>query len=217
MSEWMNPITVTIRSHPSNSQAPVVTVSFSHFHVRHQKALGYVWNLKNSTVWTIIPSVSLVPSLETQIWMLCQSAALSQAWPNPWGSQRRGLQARASGNRPTPADGEGWGIEGNAGDEAGSGEALINKGGEKPHFVSVDWEFNESDHSHLGSITGAVCWLAMGCVPIVLGLAFWVLLYKSPLSCTWNLPMAVEMTCTGFKCSRWTREFEKDKAFWLKN
>ena len=184
MSEWMNLITVTSRSHPSNSQVPVVTDSFSHFHVRHQKALGYVWNLKNSTVWIIIPSVSLVPSLETQIWMLCQSAALSQAWPNPWGSQRRGLQARAAGNRPTPAGGEGWSIEGNAGDRAGSGEALIYKGDEKSHFVSIDWEFNERDHSHLGSITGAVCWLAMGRVPVVPGLGFWVLLYKSPLSCT---------------------------------
>lgn len=128
MSEWMNPITVTSRSHPSNSHAPVVTVSFSHFHARHQKALGYGWNLKNATVWAIIPSVSLVPSLETQIWMLCPSAALSQAWPNLWGSQRRGLQARAAGKRPTPAGGEGWGVEGNAGDKAGSGQALY-KGG----------------------------------------------------------------------------------------
>lgn len=39
---------------------------------------------------------------------------------------------------------------------------------------------------------------------------------KSALSCTWNLPMAVEVTCTGFKCSRWTKEFEDHKAFWLK-
>lgn len=56
----------------------------------------------------------------------------------------------------------------------------------------------------------------MGHVPVVPGLAFWVLLYKSALSCTWNLPVAVKVTCTGFKCSRWTKEFEEHKAFWLK-
>lgn len=130
------------------------------------------------------PCPEMLP-LETQIWTGSQSATLSQAGPNPQGSQGRGLRAWAAGNRPGPAGGDGLGavgIKGNDGDRAGSGEA------KSPTSYSLIGNLMKTIIHFRVPSQEQVCWLIAGRVPVVLKQAFWVLLYKRPLCWTWNLP-----------------------------